>query len=122
MKSSSKLCKERESSTRIQLGIEPGTFFIGKYSQSNIVEIPITIFFSVVAPPTKSLGTRLVWLWMVMYCSYLCASAHTDLTDAATFRDLSKPVGALSEDRLLFFQVTWEEKGDCWTRILRVLL
>ena len=33
------------------------------------------------------------------------SSESLDLTKAATFRDLSKPVGGLNEKRLAFFQV-----------------
>ena len=41
-------------------------------------------------------------------------SPSSDLTDPATFRDLSKPVGALNSERLEFFKVTCGCEGSMW--------
>eukprot|EP00656_Telonema_subtile_P019409 TRINITY_DN20663_c0_g1_i1.p1 TRINITY_DN20663_c0_g1~~TRINITY_DN20663_c0_g1_i1.p1 ORF type:complete len:591 (-),score=144.24 TRINITY_DN20663_c0_g1_i1:33-1805(-) len=41
------------------------------------------------------------------------SSAELDLTNPASFRDLSKPVGALNPDRLATFQSRFEQMPDC---------
>jgi hypothetical protein len=37
---------------------------------------------------------------------------YTDLDDPSTFRDLSKPTGALNEERLAFFKVSSYEERE----------
>ena len=39
----------------------------------------------------------------VMLSVHVCT--YVDLSNPATFRDLSKPIGALNEERLAFFKV-----------------
>ena len=88
---------------RSVLGSSPGgcwPFSLSLFLPHNIQihSYPLQFVFSVVVDDNRS----------VLQLP-LCTRTHTDLTDPATFRDLSKPVGALTEERLLFFQVTWEE-------------
>ena len=39
------------------------------------------------------------------YCSFIISHYCLDLNDLKTFRDLSKPIGALNEKRLSYFKV-----------------
>lgn len=42
-------------------------------------------------------------------CPVPCKLMNIDLTNPATFRDLSKPIGALTRDRLTFFQQRYRD-------------
>ena len=44
------------------------------------------------------------WIWMVIFPSVVCKGFPFRVQEPRSFRDLSKPVGALSEKRLTYFR------------------